>query len=513
MGDRGHHVPTRAVHRAGPRAAPAMWLTWAALGAAVFVLALLFPPTSDDWRRIAFPDRSVGGYLEQAITSYNGHNGRIVGNTLSFLLIDPAWVRALAKAVTVVALVAVTQRLIQAPTERGPGSPRGHSVWLGLAIFAGVFLLPAGVFRESYVWSAGFFNYLPPLLGILWLVGSLSGRWPSHDRSWVAGVTCGLVAFASALFVEHVNVALLGLAVGGVVWALFVHRKSSAAMVGWLIGAVIGSWVMFASPGLVEVFNHDDAYFSYPQTIAGALDKAVTNYSVITRSFLFSNGVLMTWLVALGVATRRSRGILLLTGAIALYGMSSRVLAPGSLLCAGPTMDTCQRRMLAADAVALFAALALVVWLGLRLLAKVDVPVFVGLLAATLLMLGPLLVVSPIGPRNLVGPTITLVALLALLSRPLLEGRGPGLRAFRVACLVGVMGLLSLYFVIQEGNARVSAERVALMEAAVTERADKVVLPRFPYPDWVHDPDDPKIGNRYFRHAPRDIELELRPER
>ena len=75
------------------------------------------------------------------------------------------------------------------------------------------------------------------------------------------------------------------------------------------------------------------------------------------------------------------------------------------------------------------------------------------------------------------------------------------------------MGLLSLYFVIQEGNARVSAERVALMEAAVTERADKVVLPRFPYPDWVHDPDDPKIGNRYFRHAPRDIELELRPER
>ena len=486
------------------------------VGLIVFVLAWLFPPTSDDWRRLAFPDRTLAGYVEQAFTSYQGHNGRIVGNSISFLLIDPTWLRALVKAVTVVGLVAAIQRLVTAPGRRGLGDApigSGYSPWLALLVFAGVFLVPAGVFRESYVWSAGFFNYVPPLIAIVWLVGTIAERWPARLDAVGAGVTCGVVAFIAALFVEHVNVALLGLAIGASVWALARRERPTPALVGWVVGGVLGSVVMFASPGLTDVVNHEDAYFSYPSTLAGALDKAVVNYATITRAFLLSNPVLLVWLILLIVAAsvmvggRRRLG-LAAAGVLGVHALATRLVAPHLLTCSGLTGDTCHRRVLALDVAVLALALGLVVWLGVRLVREADRPVFAGLLAATLLMMGPLLVVSPIGPRNLVGSTITLTALLALCSRDLLARRaGLGLGLKALAVLAAGVGLPVLA-VVQADNARVAAQRVTLMEQAVAGGEHRVALPPFPHPEWVHDPRDPKIGNRYFIETPRDIEID-----
>lgn len=492
--------------------------TWVGIGLVVFMLALLFPATSDDWRRIGFPDRTLAGYRAEAVTSYNGHNGRVIGNTISFILIDPSWLRALAKALTVVALVLAIQRLVDA----GSGARgRGRSVWLGLLVFAGVFLVPSGVFREAYVWSAGFFNYVPPLVGIIWLIGTLADRWPATRDTAGAGARCGVVSACTALFVEHVTVALVGLAWGGLALMLVRRRRPSTALVGWVVGATVGTAVMFASPGLRDVANHVDAYFSYPATLTGALEKAAINYATITTSFLFSNPLLVTWLAVLGLATglrQPARAIgrsprrwvpAGLGAAVAVYALVSRVFASDVLRCAGPTIGTCHRRGLAVDVGFLFLALTLVVLPGLRLLRGEDRVVFAGLLAATLLMLGPLLVVSPVGPRNLLGSTVTLVALLALLTRDMLAGEERRVRWAKVAIALAVLGGLVVLSIIQVGNARTAAERTAAMEQAVAAGADRVVLPLYPHPDWVHDARDPKIGNRYFKQAPGDIEIDF----
>lgn len=180
-------------------------LVYGLLVLVAFGLALLFAPTGDDWSRLAFSERTPGGYLAQAQQSYVGHNGRIVGNSLSFLLIEPVWLRAAAKALTVVALVWLMQRVT--------GS---RSVWGALACFAGVFLVPAGMFRESYVWSAGFFNYVPPMVGVLHLVGTVGGRWQATRWPHPLGtaLASAVVGFVTCLFVEHVTVAVVVIAVG-----------------------------------------------------------------------------------------------------------------------------------------------------------------------------------------------------------------------------------------------------------------------------------------------------------
>ena len=87
------------------------WILWVLLGLAIFLLALLLPPSGDDWRRIDFADHTLSGYLDRSRRFYLEHNGRVLPNLLSFLLMDPLWLRALAKALTLVGLVVALQRV------------------------------------------------------------------------------------------------------------------------------------------------------------------------------------------------------------------------------------------------------------------------------------------------------------------------------------------------------------------------------------------------------------------
>lgn len=480
-------------------------LVWGCIFVVVAVLGLLFPPTGDDWRRLAFADRSFGGYLAQAIASYVGHNGRIVGNSLSFVLIDPLWLRAAVKALTVTGLVVAVQV-----------AARAMAPWAALGAFAGIFLLPAGVFRESYVWSAGFFNYVPPLIVVLLLVAALGAPRREERGGRVAAVLVPfLLAFSTCLFVEHVTVALVVLAVGGVV-AGVVAGRVPAAWVGWVLGAVLGTAVMFASPGLRDVAAQEDAYFSYSSSVGDLIERAVTNYAVITRSFVFSNPVLLALVLSalLAGATRGGghRHVRMLLGGgvvlIAAHAVSSRFLWPEALGCPDG-FQTCHGGALAVDLVAMVLLLVLVTVAGAQLIDARDRRLWFLLLSASLLMLGPLLVVSPIGPRNLFGATITLTAMAVLLWRVALgdAGRDRHRRLLTTGLAVVVVVGVGALLVVNGANGRTAAERTRLMEAAVGEGRTRVELPPFPYPSWVHDANDAKMGNRYYHVEPRDIEI------
>jgi hypothetical protein len=479
----------------------------AVFGCAVFGVSLLFAPTGDDWSRAAFEDRTLAGYLDQAIGSYQRHNGRVLGNSLSFILIEPLWLRAAAKAVVVVALVAVMQVVVG-----------GRSAWTALLCFAGVFLVPAGVFRESYVWSAGFFNYVPPMIGLMHLVAVVGRRWSATRprRPWLAGAGCAAVGFATCLFIEHVTVAALGIALAGLAiqWVL---RQWSAQVVGWATGALAGSAVLFGSPGLDDVIANQDAYFSYAASVQQLVVLVQVNYSTVTGSFVFSNAVLLALITAScvgtgwrgkgGAGTRSVADWFFVAGTLAVggYAVLSRVVAADSLPC-GP--EGCDGILLAADLSAMVVLLTVLVVAGHRYLPRVDRGIWFLLLTATVLMIGPLLVVAPIGPRNIFGPTVTVVTLGVLLSVRAMARLGVGtLRMVRAGIATVVVVGLAGQVVVHSANFSTARERVLIMMAAVDNRERSVELPVFPYRDWVHDNRDTKMGDKYYIDEPRDIKI------
>lgn len=493
------------------------------MGAVVFGLALLVPPTGDDWRRIAFVDRTPAGVAADVVEFYRQRNGRVVSNAVSILLMEPLWLRALAKAGTVVGLVAALTRVAGV---RGP--------WGMLLCFAGVFLLPAAVFRQVFGWSTGFFFYLPPMIGVVLLVGTLAGRGPG-DRArrrgpWVA--VCAGLGLLTCLFIEHVTVAAVGLVVGALMVTVVRGRGVSPMLLGWAAGVLLGAAVMFASPGLRGSSGQGEDYYQAPWAGGDLLATVVDNYSLVTRFFVLGAPVVLAavlataMVVGLGASGRvpgRRAGPALVLGTVlvALWAVASRVLWSDRLRCEQD--GTCDLRLLAVDLG------VLVLLLGVLVLTFVlvrgtaaDRAAWWGFLCAALLMIGPLLVVSPVGPRNLVGPLVAVTGMVALTGGRLLEGRAPqrsegeppavpgGARtvvAGRAALVLVVVSGLALLTVVQAGNARVAAERASVMAQAQEQRQDHVVLPAFPHPRWVHDRDDQKIGNRWFLERRRDIAI------
>lgn len=508
------------------RASWQLWAGWLLLALTVFLLALLFPPSGDDWRRIDFADHTVAGYLDRSRRFYLEHNGRVVPNVLSFLLMEPPWLRALARAVTLVGLVAALQRV--------SGS---RTVWGVLPAALGVLLLPAPVFRQAIGWSTGFFYYVPPMIGVVLLVGTLAGRWPGERAAgrWWAAPGTALVGAATCLFMEPVTVAAVVLAVGGLLVVLLRRRRPAPALVGWAVGTLAGTALMLASPGLRHSLSGDSDYYGAPGE--GLVATAVTNYSLVSRSFVLTSvtvlGMLLLACVAHGArAVRRGRpltGGLLLAGAVlvGLYAVPRRGLLTERLTCEDRSLVSCDLPLLALDLAMHVLLLTLVVVTGLlatRSGAGRDRTAWLALLAATLLMLAPLLVVEPIGGRNLYGPLVTLTGMAMLTLRPWVDGGigggnggvdraadrvHPGDRRGALVVRAGLATVtaasLALVGVVSWGNARVFAERVSILEEAVAQEQDEVELPAYPHPRWVHGPDDDRMGYHYYLDRRYDI--------
>lgn len=308
--------------------------------------------------------------------------------------------------------------------------------------------------------------------------------------------------------------AVVVIAVAGLALRLL-RGRPDAALTGWAAGAVVGTVVMFASPGLDAVAANEDAYFSYAASLRGLLETGLANYATITGSFVLSNVVLMVLLggalaaSSLRGASARPVDMVVLVGSVlvAAYALISRVLTPEALRCVGGPTE-CRVTALTMDLVILVVLLGVVVVAGLRYVPSgVDRAVAAALLAATLLMLAPLLVVAPIGPRNVFGPTVTVVAIAVLMARDafhLQTGRSRLLARAGIATLVAVG--LSAHLLVHSRNFATHTDRVRTMEAAVEGRERLVELPPFPFPSWVHDAEDEKIGNKYYLDEPRDIE-------
>lgn len=482
------------------------WYAWVLLGLVVSALAALFPASGDDWRRIDFADRTVSGYVAEALSYYRSHNGRVVANTISYLLMEPAWLRVTVKGAAVVALVAALHRVTG-----------GRTGWSPALLFVGVFLVPAPVFRESLGWTTGFFHYVPPVIGLVLLIGAIAGRWPGGSRSdtWGGFAMVAAVGLLTCLFIEHVTVAAVGVTVGGLGLALARGTRPSLALLGGAGGAVLGTTVMVLSPGLRRSLSGEDPYYA---RTGGWADTVVSNYATVTQSFVLSSPVLLGLVVLACVhggvrVLRRGRtvsgpALLVGTGVVLLWALVSRSALSDRLVCQEPTVSGCDVRVLGADLLAHLLLLVLIVVIGAWDVAPGRPrTAWAGMMVGTVLMLGPLLLVQPIGPRNLFGPIVTLFAAGVIMLSPLLLGRTRLARAARwMVAVVLVLGLVRVA-VVQSTNAEVARARVVAMETAVARQESSAVLPPFPYPEWVHGPDDTKMGHHFYVQDRGDVAI------
>lgn len=424
------------------------------MGLLLAYLAFIFPPSGDDFNRLALDLISLRERFIQLGGTYFMLNGRILGNGLSFFLMEAPY-RSLAKIFFFLGIGYLMGKLTGIKTRSF------------LALILGLVFLDLRVFREIVVWNAGFFNYVPPVFLIL-LAIYLAKKGLGTD--FKTGLSLALVSFAACLFMENIAIYVLALPL-----LLFLDkdiqgpRKMSIGL-----GGVLGNLAIFMSPVYREVSANADSYRTiYSESL---FTKVGENWEVFADFLLVGNkliilGFIFIFLCQSLAYLKEEKKAMALANALGLVSTLVLVARPGFLawtwnmglhilvyvlmLINGLGLKTAQGRLMAFSALSLAFAM------------------------------GPLLIVSPLGARNFFTPLVfNLLLVLAYLQSQGLGDKTHNLDLVLAGLVLIKLGYFSYVYTI---NYRDYREIRSLIDLHAQGGERQVCVPTYTYPDYIHD--------------------------
>lgn len=456
----------------------------------LFTLCRLFPLVGDDWFREALGAslHSPADLLREVAARWSTVNGRVLGNILAYSAGSRPLLREGMRALFTLALIALLARVVRLWS------------WQGLLLCAAALLaLPREMFAQIYPWAAGFFNYLPPvvmLLACLELVRPvLEGR--PLEESPVRGGALFLLGFGQQLFIENNTLYALCASFVLLAWYWLERRRWSPCLLALFLGCVLGAALLFASPSYRLIAGEGGAYQSgLGGGLAGLIEAARVNLPEVARYFILDCPILyfgITLLVlaqAIPIAQPAWADWLLLAalplGALAMYWATAMAAAVFWWL----AITAALWRWLSDRSAR---AWALFLWLSAPVAA------------------GPLLFVSPIGPRCLFLSYVLMLGAAGVLLQALAPERLPApLTALgSVALAAAVFGFcIHIYLPLHQ----VELQRTLLLADALAAGEAEVALPTYDHGGWLWDADNAfKMEQYYYREAPGDLTVTFVP--
>lgn len=216
------------------------WLNMAAIAAGLLFFAYIMyraPFTSDDLMFSKYARQSAADVVKYAL---HYGNGRIAGNLLALAMTSNSVLRIAGKALLSIALIILASR-------RAAGEYSGKLIAAFLLITAA----SPKLFSEIFTWTSGFANYVPPVvctLLCLQLLRSSCAEGEKRNRV-LKTVLIAVTAFVGQLFVEHVTVVNILIALAAVLFAFKTRNRQQAATGSiMLIFSSLGAAVMILIP-------------------------------------------------------------------------------------------------------------------------------------------------------------------------------------------------------------------------------------------------------------------------
>lgn len=424
------------------------------------LLILLSPPVGDDFNRLTSMDLGLSQVMSDLAEAYKKLNGRVIGNGLSFFFIKNPF-RTIFKLTNFTGLAVLIRKIFK---ERISYST------LALALM----VLPMRIFREVVGWSAGFFNYVPVLVLIfltLYLVEEEGLTRPGQVLVFISSLI-------SCLFME--NLSLYALILGPLAMLVLGKGKKSSYLAAFL-GAGLGNLIMFSSPVYRRISKGEDTYRKLGS--ASLMDKVGDNWQVFQED-------LLPLVVALAFAL-----VLIM---LLVKNKNRRALVPLiflGLLGLVKNMDF---------SFILSILVHLGFYLGLLNLYR-DRGYYgrLGIFAvlSMALVMGPLLIVSPVGHRNFFTSHVFNYMVLA----SLVLSHGLIIRP-RIQNLLLVLAIVkALVLFVPTTVNYVDYKRIMeKVEEATIKGEDQVKLEYYTFPSTIHREDGSKISNYFMEKYKKD---------
>jgi hypothetical protein len=467
----------------------------AALFLVLLFLCWLFPLTGDDWFRedLGLGLHSIPDLVREVIYRWQTTNGRILGNVLAYSAGGRKVLRELMRSAILLAAIAVVCRHWK------KGSPAGL-----MLTAAALLSLPYGMFREIYPWAAGFFNYVPPvvlLLAALCLLEPVFDDQPLRE-SRLRAAAVFLLGFCGQLFIETNTLYAICAALALLAWYGWRQKKLSPVLLAFLLGAVLGAVLLFASPSYQLISQSGGYQLDLSQGLSSLIATARANYRVVLNYLISGCPVLFLSLTGLGLAwfTRSARQW--------PDKLAAAVLVLG---CAYFTVNQTTALLVRANPLVVLLwglALALGCWRWLPEDGRRVRALFFG--CSSVVAAAPLLFVSPIGPRCLYLSYVFLLLTAGQMLSALPPAPRPrrGVTAGAAAVLAVVLVFyLRIFLPIHHWE----VVRTDALETAMANGQTSVTLPAFPHGEYLWDGDSLKIQYRYYYQTPGDLAITFVP--
>lgn len=454
----------------------------------LFLLCRLFPLVGDDWFREALGAtlHSPAALLREVWARWSTVNGRILGNILAYSAGSRPLLREGMRALFTLLLIWLLSKVTR--LEGWPG--------LLLCTFL-VLSLPREMFAQIYPWAAGFFNYVPPvvmLLACLELAGAVLDGQPLEEGPARTAVLF-LLGFGQQLFIENNTLYALCASFILLAWYGLERRKLSPALLAFFLGCVLGAALLFASPSYRLITGDEGAYQSgLGGGLTGLIAAAQVNLPEVARYFILDCPILYFgatfFVLALAVQLGRRACWLdwLLLAALALNVQMIHFTAA------------------MAAAVVWWLAVAAALWRWAPDRSTRARALFFWLSAPV--AAGPLLFVSPIGPRCLFLSYVLMLAAIGTVYRTLEPKRWQN-----PAAVILAAGITAFCFHIFLPLHQVEIQRTQAIQTALAAGQAEVTIPAYEHGGWLWDADNaPKMEQYYFREQPGDLTITFEAE-
>lgn len=346
-------------------------------------ITYLFPFTLDDWAW----GSSLG--IERLTSGFVDYNGRYLGNLFVIVMTHSMFFRCLISGLVVTAILCAVTYIVK-------GGALAY--WSAAAL---LLLVPESIRAQTLVWTSGFANYVISLLVVLMYLIVLFksiNETASGTRWTLLAVFTGI---SSALFIENITVGLVVFSLLINVISYYRNRSLSSTSIALLVGTTLGAILMFSNSSYSQIAAGEVSYRSMLGD--SLLSRAISNYFYQISPALFSQNALVPILILVGMSLHLNKkslrhsnpSFILFTLAFAVFSSNEIISYFG--LGSRSSIDDYVSGLLC------FIFYACVFFFSLKLMFDGNIWPFL-LACCAVLITGPLLFVSPVGPRTLFAP-------------------------------------------------------------------------------------------------------------
>lgn len=450
-------------------------LILAALFIFYILMAFFTPLTHDDW----------DWYSQYGIQMLQEHfvnlNGRYLGNLLEIVAVRFDWFRWVSYAVFSILIIWVTSRFVM----------HKQPAIICLASFILMVTIPSEIYKQTYGWFAGFYNYVPATLCtlfILWFIVTVLFNQKSLNVS--TNIIFYGVCFVGQFFMENATLFNTFIIAVALVLHLYFYKKVNPKfIVGWFISA-LGTIIMFLNPNYRKIFFEGSDY----QTVSsdtGIVDKVYKAATTILPDWIFFNQIVIITIII---------GILLVMLFRRNAFTGQHTLKHGLIVCGLLILPVYYFFIYKQLELQQFHMITLTNWLSTfvcfvflcafvlavhTVIDQKEVKYTLYLLIVSILFVcAPLIIVSPIGPRNFYTVyALYAVILLILLAQLNVFNRKSGKVITGLAIICAVI-YLGVFYNIHSAN----ENRISQLKNEVNAHPKKEIysIEKLPFEHYLH---------------------------